>query len=208
MGQPVTNPVPAPTPPPAPATPPPAPAPAATPPAPPAPIFSQADLDRIIGERLAKKDAELKDAQAKAAQWEAFENAAKPAAEQELAAAVKAAEEAATAKTRAEYGGQLVEAHVIAAAAGRLSDAQRAALLLGLDRGRFLKPDGGVDEAGIKTLVDGLAPATPATPTPTPTPVPGGFGQGAHPGAPTGGLAAGAAEYDRLHAAKASPFTT
>ncbi len=200
MGQPI-NPAPA-TPPapgtgPAPTNPtPPAPAPAAPAPPPAEKTFTQADLDRIIGERLAKTSQELAAAQAKAKQWEEFENAAKPEQQKAQEAALKAAEEAAYAKARGDFGGQLVEAHITAAAAGRLSEQQRQALLLGLDRSRFLKQDGTVDTGAITTLIDGLAPSAPASPTPGTPPVPGGFGQGARPGSPVGGLAAGAAAYE------------
>lgn len=113
-----------------------------------------------------------------------------------------------------EAGGQLVEQWVRAAAAGRLAQESVDALLGGLDRSRFLHPNGGVDTDKVYALVSSIAPAAPASsapaagapgqppqpgqpaPVPAPAPVvrPAGapdFGQG-QPSAPTAsGLEAG-----------------
>lgn len=71
------------------------------------------------------------------------------------------AEAKATGRSEAlrEIGGRLVDAEVKAAAAGRLTDGQRDALLDGLDRTRFLTEDGDVDTARVAKWVDSIAPA-------------------------------------------------
>lgn len=113
----------------------------------------------------------------------------------------------------AEAGGQLVEQWLRAAAAGRLPEESVNALLAGLDRSRFLTPQGGVDTDKVYALVTSVAPPSASAPTapangtpgqpvqPAPQPVQAppsaaptrgpDFGQG-HPGSakPTG-LAAG-----------------
>ena len=80
------------------------------------------------------------------------------------------AEAKATGRSEAlrEIGGRLVDAEVKAAAAGRLTEAQRDALLDGLNRSRFLTDDGDVDTARVAKWVDSIAPATqePAQPEP------------------------------------------
>lgn len=63
-----------------------------------------------------------------------------------------------------EAGVFLVEAEVRAQSANRLSDEQRAALLDGLDRTRFLNADNTVDADKVKTLIDGLAPSAGGSP--------------------------------------------
>jgi hypothetical protein len=63
------------------------------------------------------------------------------------------------AKALAEAGGQLVEQWVRAAAAGRLPQESVDALLLGLDRSRFMNPNGGVDTDKVYAFVGSLAPA-------------------------------------------------
>lgn len=55
-----------------------------------------------------------------------------------------------------------VDAEIRAVSAGRLSETQLVVLLEGLDRARFIAPDGRVDEARVEALVDALAPAAGA----------------------------------------------
>lgn len=74
--------------------------------------------------------------------------------DQEKAVALAVAQ--ARAEAFAEVGGQLVDAAVRAAVAGRGIDAD--ALLDGLDRSRFLD-DGQVDQAAITAWVDRIVPA-------------------------------------------------
>lgn len=63
-----------------------------------------------------------------------------------------------------QAGGQLVEQWFRAAIGARL-DADRVNTILdGLDRSRFLRPDGGVDTDKVQTYATSLLPATPAAP--------------------------------------------
>jgi hypothetical protein len=80
----------------------------------------------------------------------------------------------------AEAGGQLVEQWVRAAAAGRLAEESVNALLLGLDRSRFLHTNGGVDTDKVYALVSSIAPAAPAPAAPPA----GAPGQPPQPGQP------------------------
>jgi len=133
----------------------------------------------------------------------------------------------------AEAGGQLVEQWLRAAAVGRIPEEGVNALLQGLDRSRFLNPQGGVDTDKVWQFVSSVAPqpaaaataaavppapGAPAQPTPVPpsgqvpgfVAPPGGpdFGQG-HPGsAKPSGLAAGREiAKQRFAAAAAQPST-
>lgn len=83
--------------------------------------------------------------------------------------AVDEAKASARADALREIGGRLVDAEVKAAAAGRLTEAQRDALLDGLDRTRFLTEDGDVDTARVAKWVDSIAPAPQATAEPDTT---------------------------------------
>lgn len=140
--------------------------------------FTQADVDRIVSERLARQKAQFADyddLKSKAEQFAALERASQTEHERALADAQTAREKAekALSEQTAKYGAQLVRAHVTAAAAGRMSDEQRVALLEGLDTRRYLTDDGEVDEKAIAKLIDGLAPQTGAD-----------LGQGRRGGAP------------------------
>ena len=74
----------------------------------------------------------------------------------------------------ARLAARIVDAEVKAAAAGRSVDVE--ALLEGLDRTRFVTPDGEPDTAAIKAWVDRIAPATEPTEAASPWP---DLGQGA-----------------------------
>lgn len=80
--------------------------------------------------------------------------------EQEKAVKLAREEGAAEARTAAlrEIGGRLVTTELRAALAGRMDDAQRTALLDGIDRSRFLTDDGDVDIKAIARWADAVAP--------------------------------------------------
>lgn len=99
MSQPTNEPTPTPTPP-APPTPAPAPAPPAPEPKAFAPITSQADFDRIIGERLSKFN-DYDSLKAKATKFDEAEEAAKSELEREKDRADKAEAKALTAERKA-----------------------------------------------------------------------------------------------------------
>lgn len=92
--------------------------------------------------------------------------------------AVAEAKAAARAEVLAEVGGQLVDAEVRAALAGRNVDAE--AVLDGLNRSRFVGDDGQPDRDEITKWVDRIAPKPdPNAPPPPRQPV--DMGQGARP---------------------------
>ncbi len=86
--------------------------------------------------------------------------------------AVAEAEQRGRKAAAAEYGGQMVEAYVRAAATGRMTEEQVNTLLQGLDRTRFVNPaTGQVDAQMVQGYVSMLAPAP--LPTPGYVPAPG-----------------------------------
>lgn len=165
-----------------------------------APTFTQADLDRVVADRLSREKAKYADYDAlkqRAEAWDKFEAESQTQQQKDLALAVKEAEQAAYGKAREEYGSRLVEAHLSAAAAGRLTEAALAALLAGVNKQVFLTEAGEIDAAKVTSFIDGIAPTTPTRP--------GGFGQGPRSGQPRPGLDSGAALYDARHAKGSAP---
>ncbi len=161
--------------------------------------FSQADVDRIVQERLTREKSKYADydqLKERAGQWDKFVQESKPEQEKALDTARQEAEQAAYNKARGEFGGKLVQAHLQAAAAGRLSEGAVSALVAGVDTSRFLTEAGDVDTAKVTQFIDGIAPAGS---TPGSTQRPGGFGQGQRDGAPKAGLEAGAALWEQRH---------
>lgn len=158
--------------------------------------FNQADVDRIVQERLTREKAKFSDydeMKKRAEQWDKFVEESKPEQEKVLNAARQEAETAAYNKARGEFGGKLVQAHIQAAAAGRLPEGAVSALVAGVDTSRFLTEAGDVDTAKVTQFIDGIAPASSGTPRP------GGFGQGQREGAPKAGLDSGAALWEARH---------
>lgn len=158
--------------------------------------FSQADVDRIVTERLAREKAKFADydqLKERASQWDKFVEESRPEQEKALDNARKEAEQSAYQKARSEFGGKLVQAHMQAAGAGRIGEAAMTALLAGVDTSRFLTETGDVDTAKVTSFIDGIAPAN-ASPQ-----KPGGFGQGPRSGAPKAGLESGAALWEERH---------
>ncbi len=167
--------------------------------------FSQADVDRIVQERLTRERSKFADYETlkeRAGQWDKFVQESKPEQEKALDTARQEAEKAAYDKARSEFGGRLVQAHLQAAAAGRLSDGAVSALVAGVDTSRFLTEAGDVDTAKVTQFIDGIAPAGS---TPNGSQRPGGFGQGQRDGAPKAGLEAGAALWESRHKEGAAP---
>lgn len=92
--------------------------------------------------------------------------------------AVIEAKEAGKAEAMGSVGSKLVDAEFRAAAAGRLDDRQRTALIDGLDRSKFLTDDGDVDTDKVAALIEGIA--GPKSDKDDKTPFPG-LGQGKRP---------------------------
>jgi hypothetical protein len=164
--------------------------------------FSQADVDRVVTERLNRersKYADYDELKQRATQWDKFVNESKSDQEKALDEARQDAERNAYDKARREFGGQLVEANLRAAASGRMSDASLSALLAGVDKTLFLTEQGSVDSAKVTQFIDGIAP------TKTPGQTPGGFGQGPRTGTPKAGIDAGYAAWEQRHQKGATP---
>ncbi len=158
--------------------------------------FTQDDVNRIVQERVSREQAKYGDYEAlkaRAAQWDTFVNESKTDQEKALDQARKDAENAAYTKARNEFGGQLVEANLRAAAVGRMSDGALQALLAGVDKSIFLTDTGSVDTTKVTQFIDGIAPAK------SPSGVPGGFGQGPREGTPKAGIDAGRAAWESRH---------
>jgi hypothetical protein len=171
--------------------------------------FTQGDVDRLIDQRFAKVKAQYADydqLKERAEQWDTFVNENRSEQEKALEKAKKDAEKTAYDKARTEFGSRLVDAHLVAAAAGRLSDTALAALLAGVNKTAFLTETGDIDTAKVTTFIDGIAPKPDESPNGH---RPGGFGQGPRVGQPKAGLEAGAAVYEARHAkGAAAPLFT
>lgn len=191
--------------PPAPTPPAPAP-PAPTPPAAYTPPATQDDLNRIVGERLARereKYADYESLKEKAAAHDAAIEAAKTEAEKAVDAARKEGESTATERANARIVG--AEARALAATE-KFRNPAAAVKLLDLS-GVTVGADGEVDADAIKTKLKALAESDPylvddgKKPAPKPDPTQGGGGGGDKTRL---GDLSGTELYDRLHPKKAS----
>jgi hypothetical protein len=109
-------------------------------------------------ESTVKARADYDDLKSKATQYDDLVRTTQSEQERAIADARKQAAEEATAAARKTYGGQLVEAHLTAALAGRLDKDAREALLEGVDRNRFLAEDGSVATDKVTAWADRVAP--------------------------------------------------
>ena len=120
--------------------------------------FTQADLDRIVGERLNRQKAQFADydeLKTKAAEADRLRQEQETASEK----AVREAREQAVAEERAKSAPRLVGAEFRAAAKGVLTDAQRDAFLEDADLTKYLNDKGEVDVDKVTKKVEALAPA-------------------------------------------------
>lgn len=134
--------------------------------------LTQADVDRIVADRVAReknKYADYGDLKAKAAKLDEIE----AATASDLEKAVKAARDEATAAERARTAGVLAASEARALAADRFENPSTAVRLLDL-KDVSVSEDGVVDAEGVKSLLDALATSDPyllkkeASPVPTP----------------------------------------
>lgn len=109
--------------------------------------------------------ADYADLQAKAAQFDALDAASRTEHEKAVIAAKAEGAAAARAEVLQSMGGQLVEAHIRAAVAGRIPDPQLQVLIDNLDRTKFLTDQHAVDAAKVAAYVTGVVPS-PQTPAP------------------------------------------
>lgn len=161
------------TPPPEPpATPPPPPAPPADPPPPASPppgkSFTQAELDQIVQDRIArerKKFADYDDLKAKAGKLDDVERERESETEKARREAVEQAEAAAIAKVRP----RLVAAEFRAAAAGRIDAERLATLTEDIDFSKYVdEKTGEVDVEKVTKKVEAWAPVQQAPTSPRP----------------------------------------
>lgn len=151
-------------------------------------------------ETTAKSRADYEALKAKAAQYDALEQASKTEHERALDDAKKEAKAEGEAAAAMALLPQLVKAEFKAAAAGRIVDAEGRldtkrldALLEPLDMSRFVTDNGEVDTAKVLAFVDTAAPTNGKA---------NGFpdlGQGRRQGAPEPSVASGQALYDQRH---------
>lgn len=119
--------------------------------------YTQADIDRIVGERLSRQKAQFKDyddLKNKAAEFDKLTEAQKTEA-QKAAERAEAAEKAVAAATE-----RAVRAEVKAIATGEFADPTDAHLYLG-DLSRFIGKDGEIDSAAIEAALKEVEKAKP-----------------------------------------------
>lgn len=166
--------------------------------------FSQAELDKILGERVAREKEKFKDYDAlktAAEELEKIKEANKSETEKAIDAARKEADAAARKDVLSSVGERLVEASFVASFAGRVEEDRATALISSLDKKSFLTSEGEVDVEKVKSLVNTLAPAGKGAPTFKP----GDFGQGGNSADTNkGGTQAGADAYAKRHAKKST----
>jgi hypothetical protein len=139
--------------------------------------FTQADLDRIVSERLArehKRFADYDDLKAKAEAAEAAEREREEANASDLDKAVKAARKEVEDALRAEFAQERVADKIDALAGGKFADPEDARLRLASRVGEFVK-DGSVDTDAISKALDEVLEKHPhlaAKPEKTPPPAP------------------------------------
>ena len=146
---------------------------------PPAAGLSQADVDRIVNERLARersKFADYGDLKAKAAKFDEAEAAKAP----ELERVANKARDEGKAEARAELNRERVLDKIEVAAAGKFADAEDAQLHLGRNADEYVNKDGVIDTDAIAKAVEKLLADKPhlAATTQTATPAPGRVGVG------------------------------
>lgn len=119
--------------------------------------FTQADVDRVVSERLTRERAKYSDyddLKTRAAEADRLRKEQETASEK----AVREARETAAAEERSKAAPQLVAAEFRAAAKGVLTNEQRDALLEDLDLTKYLDDKGQVDVEKVERKVTAFAP--------------------------------------------------
>lgn len=122
------------------------------------PPATQADMDRIVEQRLSReraKFADYDDLKAKAAKHDALEIELGSDKDRAVAAARKEEQD----KARGEFTPRMVRAEFKAAAKGLLSDEQLTALLEDLDLSKYVDAKGDIDEDKVTNKIKAFAPA-------------------------------------------------
>lgn len=162
------------------------------------PPASQADLDRIITDRLGRERAKIEakyaghdDAKVKAGQYDELVAATRSETEKAVDEARKATSKETREQTIRELAEPLAEESIRVHATGRLSDDQLKTVLEGLNLSRFLTDKGRVDTAKVTAFVNALTPAVETKNGPS------SHGQGSRAQSKLTGAAAGMAEAER-----------
>lgn len=130
-------------------------------------MLSQADVDRIVEERLArerKKYSNYRELKQKADKLAEIEAAQQTEMERAVAKAREEAAQQARTEALTTVGQRLVKAEFKAEAAGKVKDLD--AVLEDLNLAKFLTEDGEPDSKAIKAAVARLASVAPAETTP------------------------------------------
>lgn len=168
-------------------------APSYTPPA------SQADLDRIVQDRLARLSKSYGMTPEEAKTFKTRVGVLENDLSSESDKIAKKAADDARAEERTKGTTRAVRAEFRAAAKGTLTDAQRDALLEDLDLSRYADEDGEPDVDKIEKKIKAFAPAQGKTPAP-----PRPLGQGNRPPVETSARERGKAEAQRRFSAATS----
>lgn len=130
-------------------------------------MLSQADVDRIVEERLArerKKYSNYRDLKQKADKFDELQAAQQTELERAVAKAREEGAQQARTEALSTVGQRLVKATFKAEAAGRVKDIDT--LMDDLNLAKFMTEDGEVDEKAVKAAVARFAAAAPAETTP------------------------------------------
>ncbi|MGI9091550.1 MAG: hypothetical protein ACR2GG_10660 [Gemmatimonadaceae bacterium] len=165
------------------------------------PPASQADLDRIITDRIAReraKFADYDDAKAKAGQYDELVAATRSDTEKAVDEARNATSKETREATIRELAEPLAEESIRVHATGKLSDNQLKTVLDGLNLSRFLTDKGRVDTVKVAAFVNALVPAVVTKNGPSP------HGQATREQVKLTGAAAGMAEAERRYGKQTS----
>lgn len=127
--------------------------------------FTQADVDRIVADRLARERAKyagFDDLRAKADQFDQLQAAQQTDLEKAVARAVKDTEQRVKTETTTAFGQQLAKAQLAAAVAGKVADVDEH--LEDIDTKKLIDANGQPDAAAIARVAERLMKLSPATP--------------------------------------------
>lgn len=125
--------------------------------------FSQAELDRVVQERLARERTKFEgfdDLKRKAAEFDRIQEDQKTEIEKAVTRAAKEASDKTKAETDAAWGRRVVRSEVRVAAAGKLANPEDAAHFIDLDKFK-VDPSGDVDTKAIAAAIDDLLKEKP-----------------------------------------------
>ncbi len=164
--------------------------------------FAQADVDRIVQDRIARERAKFSDyddLKTKAAKLADLENQSKSDQEKAVEKARKEADDAARKDEGGKWSQRIVRAEVKALAGGKLADPADAVAMLDLSEFK-LDDTGNVDPKAVEAAIDKLLEAKPylAAGGTVRRPAPQGSGPDLRQGARGGGAAGGQTGNDWL----------